>query len=288
MSRKYRKHTCLAISGTALCLLCLLSVAIVSAHYSSSGQAPDLNYSVFKHNSQRHTTLACTDCHQRTADNSVKPAFPGHSSCMNCHANQFLTPSSPFCTNCHSDVNSGKPPLKSFPATFKEGFNVKFDHAQHMNGEARPKNGCAACHGSPLSRGAAFSIPVSLNAHSQCYTCHTPASKSAAGRDLASCGVCHDQKRFSPTSTNAAAFRASFSHAKHGPRQRLDCVECHKLTAGQPQGKQVSSPRTAEHFPVGSGQSCQTCHNGKRSFGGDLAFKDCARCHTGTSFRFRN
>jgi hypothetical protein len=31
--------------------------------------------------------------------------------------------------------------------------------------------------------------------------------------------------------------------------------------------------------------NCSTCHNGKRSFGGDLAFKDCRRCHRGTNFR---
>jgi c(7)-type cytochrome triheme protein len=190
-----------------------------------------------------------------------------------------------MCTICHSDVNTAKAPLKSFPANFKERFNVKFDHAQHMNAAVRPKNGCAACHSGGLNRGVALSIPTGLNAHGQCYVCHTPASKSAAGRDLASCGVCHDQKNFARTSTNATAFRASFSHAKHGPRQRLDCAACHSLTAGLPQGKQVSSPRTAEHFSISGGQSCLTCHNGKRSFGGDLAFKDCRRCHAGTTFR---
>lgn len=315
MSRKYRKHIWLAIAGISLCLLCVLSVSIVGASkqsppaqylvpyftlsrpvaraaaraaFSAIGQGPDLNYSTFKHTSQRHASLGCTACHQRTADNSVKPVFPGHSACADCHGNQFFTSSSPLCANCHSDVNTAKAPLKSFPADFKERFNVKFDHAQHMNGAARPKNGCAGCHNQPLNRGVAFAIPVSLNAHSQCYVCHTPASKSAAGHDLASCGVCHDAKPFARTATNAAAFRASFSHAKHGSRQRLDCVACHTLTAGLPQGKQVSSPRTAEHFPVGGGQSCLGCHNGKRSFGGDLAFKDCARCHTGPSFRFRN
>jgi hypothetical protein len=47
----------------------------------------------------------------------------------------------------------------------------------------------------------------------------------------------------------------------------------------------VSSPGTAEHFPASRGMNCVTCHNGRRSFGGDLAFKDCRRCHTGTTFR---
>jgi hypothetical protein len=37
---------------------------------------------------------------------------------------------------------------------------MKFDHAQHMTGNARPKNGCASCHSGTLRRGAALSIPA--------------------------------------------------------------------------------------------------------------------------------
>jgi cytochrome c peroxidase len=49
--------------------------------------------------------------------------------------------------------------------------------------------------------------------------------------------------------------------------------------------RQVSSPAALEHFSASGGMSCLTCHNGKRSFGGDLAFKDCRRCHTSASFK---
>ena len=186
----------------------------------SAGQGPELDYSTFKHTSQRHASLACTSCHQRS-NNSATPSFPGHPACINCHGNQFFTSSSPMCLICHVDVNTAKAPLKSFPASFKERFNVNFDHAQHMNPAVRPKNGCAACHTTGVNRGVALSIPAALNAHNQCYVCHTPASKSAGGKDLGSCGVCHEQKNYQRTATNSAAFRASFSHAKHGPRQRL-------------------------------------------------------------------
>ncbi|MGH9907346.1 MAG: cytochrome c3 family protein [Pyrinomonadaceae bacterium] len=189
-----------------------------------------------------------------------------------------------MCEICHSNVQSSNPPLKNFPARFNETFNVKFDHAQHMAAGVRPKNGCSACHGGSLMRGAALSIPAGLNAHNGCYSCHTPTSKSQAGREMASCGVCHDQKSYARTSTNSRAFRFAFSHAKHGPRQRLACADCHSLTAGAPQMRQVSSPSPTEHFPVGR-QNCFTCHNGRREFGGDLAFKDCRRCHTVQTFR---
>ena len=286
----------------SLCILCVLCVSVVSARrvlftteapnsqtlhrklFAASPQGPDLDYSNFKHASQRHASLACTACHQRR-DNSATPIFPGHKACLSCHQGQFVTPSVPMCVICHTDVNNSNPPLKSFSPKFKEGFNVKFDHAQHMTGAARPASGCAACHSRGGARGSALGIPAGLAAHNQCYTCHTPSSKSAAGKELASCGVCHDQKPFSRTTTNARSFRFAFSHAKHGSGQRLACADCHALTTGAPQSRQVSSPLPFAHFVSTRGKTCLTCHNGNRSFGGDLAFKDCRRCHTSASFK---
>jgi hypothetical protein len=245
-------------------------------------QGNDLDYSKFLHTSQRHASVACSACHHRN-DNSAQPSFPGHKDCFGCHGTQFGTPNTPLCFICHTDVNGNQPPRKAFPTSFKESFNLKFDHAQHLTGAARPKNGCISCHASSLRRGMALSIPANLSAHDQCYTCHTPNSQSK-GRDIASCGVCHDQKPYGRTSTDAAAFRLAFSHAQHSGRQRLGCADCHNYTAGLPQKRQVSSPRALEHFPNGN-NTCATCHSGKRSFGGDLDFKACHRCHTGQSFR---
>ena len=270
----------------SLCGLWVLCIWVVSAGKAEFGietapdpQGPELDYSTFKHTSQRHASLACTDCHQRASNNSATPSFPGHG-CMNCHGQQLL-----MCTICHTDVKRTPAPLKSFPANFKESFNVKFDHTQHMSGSARPKNGCVACHGSLLNRGAARSIPANIAAHNQCYVCHTPSSTSTSGREIASCGVCHEEKRYARTPTNSRAFRANFSHAKHGPGQRLECTSCHNLTAAAPQSKQVSSPLMAEHFPAARSMNCASCHNGMRAFGGDLGFKGCKRCHLGQTFR---
>lgn len=286
---------------TALCfflLLCISAVSLTrgaiiaethnlpagSSLISGTPQGPELDYSKFKHSSQRHAAQACNACHQRS-DNSATPRFPGHKACTSCHLAQFVTPNVPMCVICHADVNSSNPPLKSFPARFNESFNVKFDHAQHMSGAARPASGCSACHSRVRNRPAALSIPVSLSAHNQCYSCHTPDSKTSSGREMASCGVCHDQKRYARTTTNARAFRYAFSHAKHGAPQRLGCSDCHLLSAGAPQSRQVSSPAPVEHFPRTRGMSCLRCHNGRRSFGGDLAFRDCRRCHVSATFR---
>src|SRR6266850_923009 len=248
--------------------------------FIASVQTPDLDYSRFKHTSQKHVSLACADCHIRTSDNSATPKFPGHKACFNCNASQLLTPDVPMCGICHSDVNGSNPPLNAFPTRFKESFNVRFDHVQHNTGSGRPQSGCSACHARLGGRAMALSIPTSISAHNQCYTCHKPGSISSSGREMASCGVCHELKAYSRTSTNARAFRYTFSHAKHGNAQSLACAECHRLTAGLPQTRQVSSPAPSEHFPATRGMTCLTCHDGKRSFGGDLAFKDCRRCHT--------
>lgn len=280
----------------SICVLCVLVVSVVKISEAKRSaqpspglrrefsylQGPELDYSSFKHNSQKHASLGCNSCHERS-DNSATPRLPGHKACTGCHLTQFVNPAVPMCSICHTDISSSKPPLKGFPTKFKESFNVKFDHAQHNSGNARPASGCAACHTRLGGRSAAaLSIPVSISAHNQCYTCHTPSSRSNSGRELASCGVCHDQRAFSRTPTNARSYRFAFSHARH---QRLGCSDCHNLTAGVPQSRQVSSPAPAEHFPASRGLTCASCHNGKRSFGGDLSFKDCRRCHTGATFR---
>jgi hypothetical protein len=260
-----------------------LSALWIARVDSSEAQSSDLDYSKFLHTSQRHAALACNSCHERTQDNSPTPRFPGHKACQSCHLAQYVTPAVLMCLICHTETKSSRPPLRNFPTAFKERFNVKFDHVQHNTGSGRPQNGCAGCH-RPLNRGVSLTIPANLTAHSGCYTCHTPSSTASSGRELASCGVCHEQKAYSPTSTNGRSFRYAFSHAKHGPGQRLDCVACHNLTAGAPQTRQVSSPSPAEHFP-GRGMNCSSCHNGRRTFGGDLDFKSCRRCHSTTTFK---
>lgn len=263
--------------------LCAVAGVILLLQVASAQDA-NRDYSKFIHSTQKHSSLACNSCHERT-DNSATPRFPGHKACTDCHRSQFTTPQIPMCTICHTNVSGNNPPLKNFPASFNEPFNVKFDHAQHNTGAARPQRGCAGCHSSPINRGAGLSIPANLAAHNGCYTCHTPSSKSPAGREIASCGVCHDQKSYRPTPTNARSYRYAFGHADHGTREKLACNDCHRLTAGAAQTRQVSSPTASEHFVTTRSTTCLTCHNGRKSFGGDLAFKDCKRCHTGPTFR---
>ena len=192
-----------------------------------------------------------------------------------------MTAGQPICTICHTNVESANPPVKGFPSL--KSFNVRFDHAQHTTGAGRPESGCASCH-APARRGVALTIPAGLSAHQNCYQCHTPGAQ-VGGRDISSCGACHAQGRYARTPADSRAFRVSFSHATHGPRQGLSCAECHTVRAGLPQSRQVSSPAPSQHFGAGRAQSCMTCHNNRRAFGGD-DFADCKRCHKGQTFRF--
>ena len=165
--------------------------------------------------------------------------------------------------------------LKPFPRL--RSFRMKFDHARHMNlGDVS----CATCH-RPARGGVAMTIPAGFNAHTTCYRCHTPRAQSA-GRDISSCGTCHQLGRYSRTPQFMQAFRVGFSHAKHG---QMTCNECHQVRAGMPQRRQVTNPEPLNHHATGRGQSCLTCHDGKRAFGGD-DFSACKRCHTGTTWHF--
>jgi c(7)-type cytochrome triheme protein len=285
----------LAASMTVLCLVAVLLLAVRSkGEPSGAGVRPsplrasmlvtspqDGGFTRFSHANPRHASLACDACHRRE-NNSAQSTLPGHKACTDCHAQQFFTPNHPMCSICHTSLEGSNPPVKGFPRL--GSFNVKFDHAQHMSGAARPQGSCSSCH-APLRRGVALSIPAGISAHSNCYQCHTPGSQSG-GRNISSCGACHNLGRYARTPTTARAYSVSFSHADHGPRQQLRCDQCHNVRGGLAQMRQVSSPQPSQHFASARAQSCMTCHNNKRSFGGD-DFGDCKRCHTSpTTFRF--
>jgi c(7)-type cytochrome triheme protein len=234
-----------------------------------------LDYGKFVHSSRNHSRLPCLLCHRRDSNSPIpkRPGGSGHLPCAGCHAQQFSNSESPICTICHTDVKSGA--LKSFPRL--KSFRMKFDHSLHVK---MGSVSCATCH-RPANAGVALSIPAGFNAHTTCYGCHTPRAQSA-GRDISSCGTCHQLGGYSRTSQSASAFRVGFSHTKH---EKVTCSECHQVRAGMPQRKQVTAPEPLNHHATGRGQSCMTCHDGKRAFGGD-DFTVCKRCHTGATWRF--
>jgi c(7)-type cytochrome triheme protein len=234
-----------------------------------------LDYSKFLHNSQNHSRLPCLLCHRRETNSPIpkRPGGSGHLPCAGCHAQQFSNSDSPICTICHTDVKSGA--LKSFPRL--KSFRMTFDHSRHVK---MGSVSCATCH-RPARGGVALSIPAGFNAHTTCYGCHTPRAQSD-GRDISSCGTCHQLGGYSRTPEFAQAFGVGFNHAKH---QKVTCNECHQVRSGMPQRRQVTAPEPLNHHATGRAQSCLTCHDGKRAFGGD-DFTVCTRCHTGKMWHF--
>jgi c(7)-type cytochrome triheme protein len=237
-------------------------------------QMPEgLDYSKFQHSNANHARLPCLLCHRRDS-NAPMPTRPGadkHLPCAGCHAQQFANADSPLCGICHTDAKSGA--MKPFPRL--RSFNMKFDHARHLGSVS-----CAGCH-RPARGGVALSIPSGFNAHTTCFRCHTERAQSG-GRDISSCGTCHQLGGYSRTSQFARAFRVGFGHGEHN---QVTCRECHQIVAGMPQRRQVTQPQALNHHATGRGKSCLTCHDGKRAFGGD-DFTVCTRCHTGTTWRF--
>lgn len=288
-ARRWLSLCVLAAGGLALALT-LLPDARVSALPSvpAGASAPaevepagaqGADYSRFTHTSPEHARLACLLCHRRENDWPRPVRSEGHTPCAGCHAQQFADAQSPLCTICHANPASGA--VKPFPAL--RSFNVKFDHARHARGAARPAEGCAACH-RPARRGVALSIPAGASAHTTCFRCHTPRAQ-AGGRDISSCGACHGLGRYARTPEAARAYRVNFSHAEHGARRGLSCNECHRVRAGMPQGRQVTSPAPSQHRAPARAESCMSCHDDRRAFGGD-DFSDCKRCHQGNAWHF--
>lgn len=248
----------------------------IQTNQQAQNQPPEgLDYSKFLHNSRNHARLPCLLCHRRES-NSPRPQLPGksdHAPCAGCHAQQLSNSDSPICTICHTDVKSGA--MKSFPRL--KSFSMKFDHSRHINMEGV---NCDTCH-RPTRGGVGLSIPAGFNAHQTCYRCHTPRAQ-AQGRDISSCRTCHQLGSYRRTPDFAQAFRVGFNHAKH---QKITCVDCHQVRAGMAQGRQVASPAPLNHHAKAGTESCMSCHDGKRAFGGD-DFSVCKRCHTGTKWQF--
>ena len=270
--------TCLVVIVTLGYLLQYraTTASTIQAGQQAQVQPPEgLDYSKFLHNSRNHARLPCLLCHRRES-NSPRPQLPGrsdHAPCAGCHAQQFSNSDSPICTICHTDVKSGA--MKPFPRL--KSFRMTFDHSRHVTMEGVS---CATCH-RPSRGGVALSIPAGFNAHATCYRCHTPRAQSR-GRDISSCRTCHQLGSYRRTPDNAPAFRVGFNHAKHS---KITCAECHQVRAGMPQRRQVTSPAPLNHHARPGSESCMSCHDGKRAFGGD-DFSVCKRCHTGTRWQF--
>jgi c(7)-type cytochrome triheme protein len=257
-----------AFSADALAL-----TLAAGTHSTAESPSSVENSSRFSHSSSAHARLRCSACHRRE-DNTPRSLWLGHRPCSSCHSQKFASLKDPICTTCHATPEPRSAEIKSFAGL--KSFSAGFDHSRHAN------VGCGTCH-KPASRGVALSIPGGPGAHTTCFQCHSSGA-SAQGRDLSSCDVCHSAGRHARTGILAKAYKLNFSHAEHGARNKLNCNDCHRVRPGAAPGR-MTRPFPAMHRAASSTQSCASCHNDKRAFGGD-DFADCKRCHQGPTFRF--
>lgn len=243
-----------------------------SSAVAAAAAEQEKDFSRFKHANPMHARLPCLLCHKRDDNSPVPNRSSGHLPCAGCHVQQFADNQHPICTICHTATGVKRfPPLRSF--------NVQFDHAKHLR-----QTNCTTCH-RPSRNGVGLSVPASLNAHTTCFQCHGPNTQ-IGDRNIGSCGTCHQPGNPTKNSDWARAYQATpFSHARHGGGQNLNCASCHTVKAGAGRGRQVSAPLASMHFAPPQAQSCASCHNNKRTFGGE-DFSDCRRCHRGNSFKF--
>ncbi len=229
--------------------------------------ASNQDYSRFRHSSVQHARMPCLLCHHREAGLTT-PKMPGHMPCAGCHVQQFADNQNAICSICHTATSVKRfPPLRSF--------NVVFNHGLHLR-----QTGCATCH-KPSRRGVALSVPSGPTAHRSCFQCHGPRTE-IGGRNIGSCGTCHQPGRPVRASDWSKAYTVNFSHREHSG---TNCSSCHTVLRGSARGRQVTAPLVSMHFAPQGRASCGNCHNSKRAFGtGDFA--NCKRCHEGSTFKF--
>ena len=232
------------------------------------------DFSKFPHFNQGHANnIPCLMCHRAEDNQQATPKLPGHTPCAGCHSDQFQDQNSAICSICHTDSQTGA--LKNFPPM--KSFTALFNHSKHQN-----RANCATCH-KPSRGGVAMSIPSGFAVHATCYQCHAPGTQLGETGITQSCGTCHQQGTPpGPVSESAKAYAVSFRHDSH---RSLNCASCHNIRAGTSRGNQVTSIVASMHFPPKNAQSCATCHNNQRVFGG-TDFADCKRCHKGDNFGF--
>jgi hypothetical protein len=222
----------------------------------ATDEMDDVDFSRFRHDSERHQTVPCLLCHQRNEE-SPKPRFSSHTPCVGCHTPQFKDNTHPICVICHTEPNSAE--LKPFPAM--TSFKAGFDHTAHFK-----ETNCATCH---KPQGGGMDVPNRSDAHVTCFQCHT-SDRLAGDRNIGSCSTCHEPGRANRIVDRAENIGFNFDHARHGS---LSCNSCHR-----PRGaNEMSAITVAMHS--GAANSCATCHNEKRAFGAN-DFSDCRRCHS--------
>ena len=239
-----------------------------------------------------HATVDCAACHG--AEGPFEERFPGRaaSDCAVCHddphGGQFAAieavagapaRAATACADCH-DATSFASSRFGASEHARAGFPLDGAHAPLA---------CDACHVAP----DADAPRVFRGTMSHCSACHDDVHGGAfAERGLAlaehgatDCAACHGTAAFAPARAFDHGEATGFALA--GAHAAADCSACH----GPPADAVRAFGRVEDHvtgFAAGEPARCVTCHedpHGDRFAAlGAGGARDCASCHTETSF----
>jgi len=238
-----------------------------------------------------HDQAECADCHSPWAPR-FELRYPGRPAdeCRACHQDphggQFDGgPFSGGCIDCHDRAHFDPP---AFGVAEHEQTAMPLD-GRHAETD------CRACHEEPVAGGPR----VFHGTPGRCESCHGDAHQGAFerfGAELAaveagSCAACHDASSFGGSAPDEA-----FEHARwtgfplDGAHAQTTCESCHPRSAEPDRlGRTFGRASSA----VGGVTHCVQCHADPHGGSFDRpglqpvveGRRDCARCHTATSFR---
>lgn len=253
--------------------VCFASVLFFHTHSVSNAnesnetyeQKTKKKYTEFSHNIQQHK-LACDSCHKfPTANwNKVRKSdeafpditdYPQHSSCLNCHRQQFFKGTKPtICSICHinpSPRDSSRYPFPNpreiFDTTDKgqqsiSNFDIFFPHDKHID---------------IISKNNFPNVESQIRARSKVLLSHS-RNRNTPLLESESCSVCHqtykpqndsdDEYVTKPPAKLGDAFWLKKGTFKASPLSHAQCFTCHSEDTGI--------------IPLPSG--CATCHKIKQ------------------------
>jgi hypothetical protein len=217
---------------------------------SAPARRPRVDYSNFDHATAQHR-MACDSCHKFPSANWKEARraeafpdvteYPEHSSCLECHRQQFFArerPQPKICAVCHTGAtprNTARWPFPTLADAYDSSakgraassdFGVSFPHDKHegLFGELERQGGDARYVKTSFAgaAGARQDDPAKLNA--ACATCHQTFLPQGDSDD--------EFVTKPPKGLAEEAFWLKKGTFKTAPRDHASCFTCHSTDAG--------------------------------------------------------
>ena len=284
---------------------------------------PRIDYTQFSHVTHVTTQkLACDSCHKfpttnwkevRTGEAAFPDVaeFPEHSTCFNCHRQQFFArerPAPAICSNCHVSVSPRDTERFLFPSLgdvvdsklktreLKREFAVGFPHDKHLDvvGLIRPgfKQDVAAYFVTAAWRSATHKQTEQPKSCPVCHQTYQPQGSSSeeyVTKPPKSVGDSFWLKKgtFQTLPNSHAACFSCHNAESELPPAPKECNTCHKVLELVPKLKVDFDPKLAADMGITdktilSGWSRRISAGAYRHEGGEHPNMSCTGCHNAT------